>query len=178
MRSEKAGSGFRIGPGMASLLMILVTLLMAALAILAMAGAQTDATLSRRNLDTTQGYYEAAAQVQRALAEIDGWLLDARKAAAGDADVYEQRVRAIQADLPVELAEDVDGQVLRVAVPMREDFYLEALLRVPPQLTGPRFELLSHKPVDKAPWEAEQYLDLFVDFDLLIDLLEESADQT
>jgi hypothetical protein len=161
MRGEKAGSGFRIGPGMASLLMILVTLLMAALAILAMAGARSDAALSQRNLDTTQRYYQAAAQLQRALAEIDGRLLEARQAAAGDADAYERQVRAMQADYPAEQAGDAGGLILRAAAPMRDEFYLEALLRVPLRLTGPRFELFSHKPLDQAPWEAEQYLDLY-----------------
>ncbi|MCL2544896.1 MAG: hypothetical protein FWE77_03140 [Clostridia bacterium] len=161
MKGEKAGAGFRIGPGMASLLMILVTLLMAALAILAMAGAQTDATLSQRNLDATVGYYQAAAQMQRELAGIDGRLLEARKAAAGDAGAYERLVRAIQADHPAEPAEDAGGLILWVAVPMRNDFYLEALLRVPLQLAGPRFEMFSHKPVDRAPWEAQTHLNLF-----------------
>ena len=104
----KTGSGFRIGPGMASLLMILVTLLMAALAILAMAGAQNDSALSRRNLETTQGYYEAAAQMQRELAEVDRLLYGAREAAAGDAGEYARLVREIQADYPPVYGEEAD----------------------------------------------------------------------
>ena len=52
--------------------------------------------------------------------------------------------------------------MLRVVVPMGNDYYLEASLMVPLALDGPRFEMLSHKLVDDAPWEAEQ--DLFVYF--------------
>jgi len=150
MKNEKAGSGFRIGPGMASLLMILVTLLMAALAILAMAGAQTDATLSQRNLEMTRGYYQAAAQVQRELARIDGLLADARETAAGDAVAYQQ------------LIYELGGPILRVAVPVQGDVYLEAQLSIPAALTGPRYAVISHKLADETPWDAERDLDIYM----------------
>ncbi|MCL2811123.1 MAG: hypothetical protein FWD25_04445 [Clostridia bacterium] len=152
MRGEKGQkAGFRIGPGMASLLMILVTLLMAALAILAMAGAQNDATLSQRNLDMTRSYYQAAAQVQHELAQIDGKLLEARETAAGDLAVYEQLVR------------EAGGPMLRVTAPVHNDIYLEALLRVPLTLSGPRYIVISHKLEDDASWDAEQDLDLYTE---------------
>jgi len=166
MKTEKAGAGFRLGPGMASLLLILVTLLMAALAILAMAGAQTDATLSARNLEMTQSYYEAAAQIQQKLADVDRRLYDARMLSMGDLDAYVQRVHGIQAGYPTgEDNAESGARILCVAVPMANECYLEALLRVPLTLTGPRYVLLSHKLADEAPWEAEQGLRLFVDID-------------
>jgi len=151
MKNGKAGAGFRIGPGMASLLMILVTLLMAALAILAMAGAQTDATLSQRNLDMTRSYYQAAAQVQRELARIDGLLLDARDAAAGDAEAYQQ------------LVYELGGPILRLAVPVHNDICLEAQLSIPAALSGPRYAVISHKLVDETPWDAEYDLDIYIE---------------
>ena len=176
----KTELGVRIGPGMTSLLMILVTLLMASLAILAMAGAKSDGALSRRNLETTQDYYAAAARVQRALFEIDRQLADARAAAAGDADAYLLRVREIpdayaagqdkirsyvspQDIVDVYEAEGSPGGgvTLRLAAPMRNDRQLEATLEVPRALTGRRYTMTSHKVVDTAPWDEDAPLDLF-----------------
>ena len=180
MKTESSGAGFRIGPGMPSLLMMLVTLLMAALAILAMAGAQTDAALSQRNLETAQNYYGAAAQMQRELAEVDRLLLDAREAAAGDAGAYEALVRDLQAGYPADTADTVNddgGLLLRIAVPMRNgddnNDYLEVLLQAPVQLTGPRYTVRSHRLTDDAPWEAEQDLGVLQDWDILDIQIEE-----
>lgn len=161
MKTGNAKVGFRIGPGMPSLLMMLVTLLMAALAILAMAGAQADATLSQRNLETTLSYYQAAAQMQRELAEVDRLLLDARTAAADDTEAYKNSIRGLRSDYLSEVAEDGEGLLMLVAVPMRDDSYLEAQLRVPFGLTGARYTLLSHKLTDDMPWETEQQLTVF-----------------
>jgi len=178
MKTDRSGAGFRIGPGMPSLLMILVTLLMAALAILAMAGAQTDAALSQRNLETTLGYYQAAAEMQRELAEIDRLLADARTAAAGDAGAYEQLVRDLRSSHLAQVTEDDEGLLLLVAVPMENHNRLEALLRAPPRLTGPRYAMVSHKLTDDAPWELEQDLFVFVPDEIgLLDDFEGDADE-
>jgi len=159
----KTAKGFRIGPGMASLMMILVTLLMAALAVMAMASAKNDATLSERNLETTRAYYDAAARIQRELAEIDIRLYEARREAAGDPDAYARLVRGIQADYPGGDDEGLRGTVLRVIAPMNGDSHLEASLLAPFTLTGLRFALLGHKLVNDAPWEAADEWNLFTE---------------
>lgn len=172
----KNGTGFQIGPGMASLLMILVALLMAALAILAFAGARADSTLSQRNLEAVQEYYEAAARMQRMLFNADRDLAEARKNAAGDAQAYARRVQEMQSEYQAsqatggqeEIAPDEDeGEVngsaltLRLVVPMRDDHYLEAKLDVTPGLTGRRYALVSHKVVNGAPWDGSRSFELF-----------------
>ena len=163
----KAKAGFRIGPGLASLLMIMVTLLIAALAILAMASATSDAALSQRSLETAQRYYRAAAQMQRELSTIDHRLLGARNEAAGSVDEYAQLIRTIKDDYLTGNGTDTDGesesvaQVLRVMIPMDNDCFIEALLMIPLKLSGPRFAITSHKLVDDAPWETSQEFNLY-----------------
>ncbi len=189
----KTETGFRIGPGMASLLMILVTLLMAALAILAMASAQNDSSLSERNVETTQSYYAAAAEMQGVLAVIDQRLIDARTGAAGDIEAYAQSVLAMQSEyraqaealaldeesaeedgledgLEDEHKEEFEGEAagdvleLRIAVPMGQDHLLIAKLNVARALAGPRYTMVSHTVVDNAAWESGQTMDLYPSF--------------
>ena len=153
-------SGFRIGPGMASLLMILVTLLMAALAVLAMTGAKNDAALSARGHESVMRYYEAAAQMQREIADIDLRLFHSRMEAMGDAEAYEEDVLELADEYP-DFSGDGSEERLRLRVPMDDDFYLEAVLEVPITVYGLRYRILSHAVVDEAPWEDAMEFDLF-----------------
>ena len=158
----KTFSGLRIGPGMASLLMILVTLLMAALALLAMVGAKNDAALSRRNVDMAKRYYEAAERMQKKMAEVDYLIMNARKAAEGDLDEYARMLADMQADSPPgDEWEASTGILLALTEPMENDFHLESILEAPLALTGSRYVVLSHKVVDDAYWEDAFDLNLF-----------------
>ena len=62
---------FRIGTGASSILMILVVLSLTALALLSFTSARNNAALSKRNLDMTVAYYNAAAELQRTIAGMD-----------------------------------------------------------------------------------------------------------
>ena len=62
---------YRVGIGASSLLMIFVTLALAALGLLSLYAAKNNAALCRRSVDMTVAFYEAAADVQRSLAAID-----------------------------------------------------------------------------------------------------------
>lgn len=62
---------YRVGMGASSIMMILVTLALAALSLLSFYVARSGAALSRRNRDMAVRYYTAAAEVQRTLAELD-----------------------------------------------------------------------------------------------------------
>lgn len=77
MSSMKAD--YRVGVGASSVLMILVALAMAALGLLAFGSARMTETLTRRNVDVSAAYYEAAAKVQEKLCEIDGAALAYRR---------------------------------------------------------------------------------------------------
>ena len=62
---------YRIGVGASSILMILVTLALAALGLLSLYAAKNNAALCKRNLEMTVQYYHAADDTQRILAAID-----------------------------------------------------------------------------------------------------------
>ena len=64
-------SDYRMGMGASSVLMILVVLAMTALGLLSLGSARQTEAQTKRNLQTTLHYYEAAADVQKALAELD-----------------------------------------------------------------------------------------------------------
>lgn len=62
---------YRIGVGASSILMILVTLALAALALLSLYAAKSNAALCKRNVEMTVQYYHAADDTQHILAAID-----------------------------------------------------------------------------------------------------------
>ena len=67
----KQKTEFRLGVGASSILMILVVLSLAALSLLSLHVAQSNAALTKRNLEMTLAYYQAAADVQHTLAAMD-----------------------------------------------------------------------------------------------------------
>ncbi|MEA4999990.1 MAG: hypothetical protein VB087_11435 [Candidatus Limiplasma sp.] len=67
----KPKAEYRVGVGASSILMILVVLSLAALSLLSLQAARTNAALTERNLRMTLAYYDAAAEVQRTLAAMD-----------------------------------------------------------------------------------------------------------
>lgn len=62
---------YRIGVGASSILMILVTLALAALALLSLYAAKNNAALCKRNVEMAVQYYRAADDTQHILAAID-----------------------------------------------------------------------------------------------------------
>ena len=67
----KPKAEYRIGVGASSILMILVTLALAALGLLTLYAAKNNAALCARNVSLTVQYYHAADQTQRMIAAID-----------------------------------------------------------------------------------------------------------
>ena len=82
---------YHIGPGAASLVMIVVMLCLSVLGILTWSSARADLRLSQRENEMTAGYYLADAQAQRLLAQLDG-VLAASAAAAVDWRDYLARI--------------------------------------------------------------------------------------
>lgn len=77
---------FNIGPGAASLMLIVVVLSMSVLGMLAMMNARSDNRLSMRSAEVTEQVYALSAQAERTLAQIDGALADCAAQAADDAE--------------------------------------------------------------------------------------------
>ncbi|MEA4896976.1 hypothetical protein ACH6CV_17555 [Bacillota bacterium Meth-B3] len=69
---------YRIGPGAASLIMIVVVLCLTVLSLLALIGARADYRLAERSREMVASYYDADARTQRALAALDSALIAAR----------------------------------------------------------------------------------------------------
>ena len=84
---------YAVGPGAASLLMIVVILCLTVLGILGLISARADHRLSMRNQQMSLSYHEASAQLEQALAQLDGVLQSAREGSAAD-DAYLALVRA------------------------------------------------------------------------------------
>ncbi len=65
-----SGSGTPIGPGMISILMVLITLLLTAFAVLSYTTSQAEAKLTNKTLQATLDYYAADGQTEQLLFEI------------------------------------------------------------------------------------------------------------
>lgn len=87
---------YRIGPGAASLMLLVVVLSMSALGMLAMMSARSDESLSLRSQDVARQVAELNVSAEQSLARLDAVLADA---AQGEAD-YLARVEAALAEAP------------------------------------------------------------------------------
>ena len=89
---------YRIGPGAASLMLLVVVLSMSALGMLAMMSARSDESLSLRSQDVAR-QAELNVSAEQSLARLDAVLADAARTAQGEAD-YLARVEAALAEEP------------------------------------------------------------------------------
>ena len=90
---------YRIGPGAASLMLLVVVLSMSALGMLAMMSARSDESLSLRSQDVARQVAELNVSAEQSLARLDAVLADAARTAQGEAD-YLARVEAALAEKP------------------------------------------------------------------------------
>lgn len=89
---------YRIGPGAASLMLLVVVLSMSALGMLAMMSARSDESLSLRSQDVARQVAELNVSAEQSLARLDAVLADAARTAQGEAD-YLARVEAALAGM-------------------------------------------------------------------------------
>lgn len=87
---------YRVGIGSSSVLMILVVLTMTALGLLALGSARQTEKQTRRNLEASLGYYEAAARVQRALADIDDAIAEYGETGATEQQYAERTPESVE----------------------------------------------------------------------------------
>lgn len=86
---------FYIGPGAASLLLVIVVVSMSVLGLLALMSARSDEKLMQRNRDFVTAEYETSARAERSLAQLDGLLADCARAASTDAAYLAQVAQAL-----------------------------------------------------------------------------------
>lgn len=72
---------YRIGPGAASLLLVVVVVSLSVLGLLALINARGDHKLTQRNIEFAASEYAASADAQRMLAQLDGVLAACAKEA-------------------------------------------------------------------------------------------------
>lgn len=77
---------FYIGPGAASLLLVIVVVSMSVLGLLALMSARSDERLMQRNRDFVAAEYETSARAERRLAELDALLADCASSASTDGE--------------------------------------------------------------------------------------------
>ena len=89
---------YNIGPGAASLMLIVVVLSMSVLGMLAMMNARSDNRLSGRSAEVTEQVYALDKQAEYALAELDGVLAECAAQAQDD----EEYLTLVAGRLPLE----------------------------------------------------------------------------
>lgn len=76
---------YHIGPGAASLMLIVVVLAMSVLGVLSMMNARSDNRLSLRSAEVAEQAYELSSAAERTLAELDAVLVECASRAEDDA---------------------------------------------------------------------------------------------
>ena len=85
-----------LGPGAASLILIVVVLSLCMMAMLTQIGARNDYNLCKRSAEMVQRVYELNAQSEQKLAELDAVLVKAQAEAGNDMEAYLEKVETLQ----------------------------------------------------------------------------------
>lgn len=136
-----------LGPGAASLILIVVVLALCMMAMLTQIGSRNDYNLCRRSADMVQRVYELNEQSEQKLAELDGLLVKARQETGEDMDAYLEMVEGL---LPEGMSLE-DGQVTWTE-PM-DNRNLECTVQLLPPGEKERFRWVSHKLLVDEPEE-------------------------
>lgn len=127
-----------LGPGAASLILIVVVLSLCMLAMLTMISARNDNNLSVRSVASVEAVYELSAKSEASLSELDMILYSFKQDSMSD----EEYLDSVSENLPEEMiledglvswVEELDGRTMECAV------------RVMPLDEEMRFEWVSHR---------------------------------
>lgn len=152
---------YRMGVGATSMLMIFVVLALTTLSILSLSSAQSDLSMTRRNVELLTEYYNAAAEAQDVLAQVDASCLTLRETAPNQ-EAYEKGVSEMQipgeflhynsADMSIQFSLDAGGgRALRVELDI-----------LPFDSEGDqRYVLRKHQLVNESEWAPESDLVIF-----------------
>ena len=136
-----------LGPGAASLILIIVVLSLCMMAMLAQIGARNDYNLCRRSAEMVRSVYELNSQSERKLAELDAILVTAKQEADGSMEAYLEKVAKL---LPKDMSMD-NGQVTWMQ--SLGNRYLECIVKLLPPEEKQRTKWISHKLQTEEPEE-------------------------
>ena len=129
---------FRIGPGAASLMLVVVVVAMSLLALLAFIEVHGDHKLTDRSIDFTVAEYEASAAAEYALAELVGIFAECAADTADDAAYLD----AIEARLPDGMT--LDGRMVNWEQSTPEGRTLMCSVEIMPLGSDVRYEWRMH----------------------------------
>lgn len=138
-----------LGPGAASLILIVVVLSLCMMAMLTQIGSRNDYNLCTRSAEMVQRVYELNAQSEQKLAELDALLVTAQKETA-DMDAYLEKVEEL---LPEDMTMDEDKITWTEPLDNRN---LECIVQLLPPGEKQRTKWISHKLIVDEPeddWE-------------------------
>jgi len=138
-----------LGPGAASLILIVVVLSLCMMAMLTQIGSRNDYNLCTRSAEMVQRVYELNAKSEQKLAELDSLLATARKDASGMEDYLAKAGQALPEGMTLE--EDR----ISWSEPM-DNRNLECIVQILPMEEKTRIKWISHKLVVDEPeddWE-------------------------
>lgn len=140
-----------LGPGAASLILIVVVLSLCMMAMLTQIGSRNDYNLCTRSAEMVQRVYELNAQSEQKLAELDALLVEAQKETA-DMAAYLDKVEKL---LPEDMTLDKEEEQITWTEPL-DNRNLECIVRLLPPGDKQRTKWISHKLVVDEPeddWE-------------------------
>ena len=130
---------YHIGPGAASLMLIVVVLSMSVLAMLAMMNSRSDNRLSSRSAEVTEQVYALDAKAEYSLAELDGWLAQCAAQTENDEDYLALIAQSLPADV------QLDERTVNWQEYGEGGRSLLCAVRIAPHGTFPRAEWTEHK---------------------------------
>ena len=138
-----------LGPGAASLILIVVILSLCMLAMLTMIGSKNDYSLGVRSAEMIQKVYELNESSEKRLAELDAVLVDCLKKET-DPEAY---LKLVGNNLPAEM--ELDEDLVTWYSPL-DNRTLECIVQILPPGEKNRTKWVSHKLVVEEPeddWE-------------------------
>ena len=136
-----------LGPGAASLILIVVVLALCMMDMLTQISARNDYNLCSRSAEMVQRVYELNAQSEQKLAELDAILVSAGKEAGDSMDAYLEKVEGL---LPEDMSLDEDRITWTEPLDNRN---LECVVQLLPPGDKQRTKWISHKLVVDEPEE-------------------------
>ena len=144
---------YRIGPGAASLMLLVVVLSMSVLGILALMSARSDENLSLRSAEVARQVAELNVSAERSLAGLDAVLADAARSAQSD-EVYLTQIEAALGD-----GMTLDGRTVSWLEANDEGRTLACAVEVQPLGAYPRYIRTAHRLViDEGALDTEELL--------------------
>lgn len=136
-----------LGPGAASLILIVVVLSLCMMAMLTQIGARNDYNLCKRSAEMVQRVYELNAQSEQKLAELDAVLVKAQAEAGSDMEAYLEKVESL---LPQGMS--LDEEKVTWTEPL-DNRNLECIVQLLPLGEKQRTKWISHKLLVEEPEE-------------------------